>query len=95
MTSAVDTVRHDSHIHYDGTTSISNVHISTCTGDAIYAHYFLAQVVLQETKEVGDFPWWDAEMPIVLILCLDNIQMMQLGCLEVHEGHYFVVFSVF
>jgi hypothetical protein len=80
----------------DGTTSLSNVHISTFTGDAIYAHYFLTQVILRETKEAGDFPWWDAEMPTVLILCLDSTQLMQLRCLEeAHEGHHYGVLSVF
>jgi hypothetical protein len=76
------------------TTSLSNVHIYTFTGNAIYAHYFLTWVILQDTKEAGDFPWWDAEMPTVSILCLDSTQLMQLRCVEeAHEGHYYGVLS--
>jgi hypothetical protein len=82
-------------IHDPGkTTSLSNVHISIFTGNAIYAPYFLAWVILQETKEAGDFPWWDVEMPTVLILCFDSTKLMQLRCMEeAHEGHYYGVLS--
>lgn len=85
-------INHDT----DGTTILSNIHISTFTGDAMYAHYFLAWVILQETKEAKHFPWWDAEISTVSILSLDSTQLMQLRYVEeAHEGHHYGVLSVF
>jgi hypothetical protein len=42
----------------NSTSSLSNVHLSTLKGDAVYALYFYGQVVLNRTKETVELPRW-------------------------------------
>jgi hypothetical protein len=44
----------------DGSTSLSNVHFATLTGDAIYAWQIKAQVMFDMTEQPVDFPVWQA-----------------------------------
>jgi hypothetical protein len=44
----------------NGTTSLTNVDLTTFTGDAVDARYFQARVILERPKETGDLPGQEA-----------------------------------
>jgi len=42
-----------------GTLDLSNVGFPILAGDAVYAHWFQADVILDRPKETGDLPRWE------------------------------------